>query len=333
MSETMRGVNEAGLFEIEPDDYHADPCPTPSLSNSLLKPLLSQSPQHAFQASSRLNPKFEATGSDRFDLGSAVHMLTLEKGRSLQVIEADDYRTKKAQEARDMARSLGKIPIIAAKYETALDIASSIRRGLREFPGAQDALDLTRGKTEIGLFWEDAAGCWGRNLIDRLITDAPMWTVYDLKTIGRSARPDDPALGAHFVDMGYDTQAAMQERGLLTVFPELSGRLQWRFIFAEIDPPYGLSVVEPDASTMTIGRQKVKRGFELWSQCLRRNLFPSYPRKVVPLHHAEYLANRWLDRELAGEYDAANAARPDQAVENPVAQDQPGPAVNLLDAG
>ena len=313
MSETIRGVTESGLFEVEVEDYHQDPCPTPSLSNSLLKPLLAQSPQHAFQASSRLNPKFEPSGNDRFDLGSAVHMLALEKGRALQVIEADDYRTTKAKEARDAARALGKIPILAEKYETALAMASSIRRGLRDFPGAEAALDLSRGKTEIGLFWEDEAGCWGRNLIDRLITDEPMWTIFDLKTIARSARPDDPSLGTHFVDMGYDTQAAMQERGLCRVFPELSGRLQFRFVFVELDPPHMLSVVEPDAATMTIARKKVARGFELWAECLRTRQFPGYPRKIVSLRSPEWLANRWLEREIAEEQEkqAGNDPRKD----------------------
>ena len=52
-------------------------------------------------------------------------------------------------------------------------------------------------------------------------------------------------------------------------------------IFVEIEPPYMLSVVEPDVSTMTIARKKVDTGFRLWTECLRTRQFPGYPRRVV----------------------------------------------------
>ena len=346
MTETIRGVTESGLFEIDAADYHACPCPEPALSNSLLKPLLALSPRHAWQASPRLNPNFEPEESARFDLGSTVHALALEKGRALHIIDAPDFRTKAAKEARDAARGLGKIPVLAKQYETALEIAQAARKQLEDFPGAEGALDLARGQTEIGLFWQDEAGCWGRNLIDRLLTDGPIWTVFDLKTLGRSARPDDGGLGVHFCEMGYDTQAAMQERGLLRVFPELAGRLQFRFIFVEIEPPYMLSVVEPDVSTMTIARKKVDTGFRLWTECLRTRQFPGYPRRVVPLRHAEFLANRWLERELADEHERevmpsagyavfANETRPQPSTGALLGQDDgaAGAVHTILDAG
>lgn len=333
MSETIRGVTESGLFEIEAADYHADPCPEPALSNSLLKPLLALSPRHAWQESRRLNPHFEPDERARFDLGSTVHMLAFEKGRSLQIIDFLDFRSSAAKQARDTARLVGKTPILIEQYERAQMIVTALRDQIKDFPGAEEALDLTRGQTEIGLFWEDEAGCWGRNLIDRLLTDAPMWTVFDLKTIARSARPDDPSLGTYFVDMGYDTQAAIQERGLIRVFPELAGRLQFLFIFVEIDPPYMISVGAPDAETMTIAREKVARGFELWAQCLHTRQFPGYPRKVMPLRSPEWLNTRWRERRLAEEHEREVHLYPDTDKITITEAAGSGAKFTILDAG
>jgi PDDEXK-like domain of unknown function (DUF3799) len=331
MIETTRGVTESGLFEIEANDYHADPCPMPSLSNSLLKPLLNLSPKHAWTVSPRLNPHHVPDESERLDFGSIVHRILLDKGRQMQILDFPDYRTKAAQQARDTAREIGRIPVLVEKYEQAQRLATRAREQIRQFPDMSDAFDTMTGKTEIGLFWEDDAGCWGRSLIDRLMTDAPFWRSIDIKTIARSARPDDAGLGVHFTEMGYDTQAALQERGLIKVFPKLAGRILFRFVFIELDPPHMISIVEPDPATMEIARRKVDAGFRLWSRCLKRNYFPGYPCRVVPLRHAEWMASRWLERE--GLETAPDAARPDP-VENPVAQDQGWADIQtVLDAG
>ena len=45
---------DAGIHDIPPREYHADPCPAPSLSRSIAKLLVERSPAHAYAAHPRL---------------------------------------------------------------------------------------------------------------------------------------------------------------------------------------------------------------------------------------------------------------------------------------
>src|SRR5438874_10830595 len=57
------------------------------------------------------NPLYAPEAKTEFDIGVAAHLAILEPKRqadSIVLIEAGDYRTAKAREARDMARAEGK---------------------------------------------------------------------------------------------------------------------------------------------------------------------------------------------------------------------------------
>src|ERR1043166_1824183 len=61
------------------------------------------------------NPLFEPEAGTDFDIGVAAHLAVLEPQRqsdSIVLIEAGDYRTTKAREARDAARGAGKVPLL-----------------------------------------------------------------------------------------------------------------------------------------------------------------------------------------------------------------------------
>lgn len=303
-------ITEPGLFEIEAPDYHSDPCPVPSLNNSTIGPLL-ECPRLAWQQHPRLNPLFVRKEATRLDLGNVAHKLLLGRGRGIQVIDAAGYRTKDAQAARDAARGAGLTPVLPDQLANAEAMVAALRAQLREFSVAdgRDAFDLSTGKFEIGLFWQEPDnGPWCRNLIDRLRDDLPIWEIWDYKTTGVNINPD-ASLGIHVVEMGYDTQWAMQERGLLELYPALAGRLRFRLLFQQTEPPHLISVVEPDPATMTMARKKVQRAIDLWRECLAAQRWPGYPARVMPLRHAEFLAQRWLDRELR-EFDDGQAAPP-----------------------
>jgi hypothetical protein len=72
----MNGLHPA----ISADAYHADPAPAPSLSSSIAKTILHQTPRHAWFEHPRLNPNFEPKDDSKFDLGSVAHELLLGKG-------------------------------------------------------------------------------------------------------------------------------------------------------------------------------------------------------------------------------------------------------------
>src|SRR5438270_10945568 len=61
------------------------------------------------------NPLYMPEAKTEFDIGVAAHLAVLEPERQAQsivVIEAGDYRTGRAREARDAARDAGKVPLL-----------------------------------------------------------------------------------------------------------------------------------------------------------------------------------------------------------------------------
>ena len=58
---------QQGIYNILAEQYHADPCVTASLSSSIAKILIEQSPMHAWMAHPRLNLKFKRQEDSRFD--------------------------------------------------------------------------------------------------------------------------------------------------------------------------------------------------------------------------------------------------------------------------
>jgi hypothetical protein len=249
------------------------------------------------------------------DLGSVAHKLLLGRGRDVKVIDADNYRTKAAQEARDTARAAGVIPVLASDLSTAEAMHTAAVKQLEDFD--LDHGIFEGGKSELAMFWKDAAGCWGRSLIDYLYDNIPTWHVWDYKTTERCVRPEDAAMGAFIVDQGYDTQLAVQERGLLTLFPSLAGRLKFRLLFQETEEPYLISLVEPDEATMAIARRKVNYAFNSWAWCLQDEYFPGYTTGVVKTEHAGYLADRWIKREVEEEADTEPLPGPEPARRGP----------------
>src|SRR6185312_5568438 len=91
-----------GLHDgIDPKLYHSDPCESPSLSSSLAKIIIDQTPKHAFVCHPKLNPNFAPKDDARFDLGSVAHELILDRGAGFDVVEADSWATKDARKARE----------------------------------------------------------------------------------------------------------------------------------------------------------------------------------------------------------------------------------------
>ena len=58
-----------GIFTMSEEMYHSDKIGSEiTLSNSIAKIIIQQSPQHAWYAHPRLNPRHQSVDSDRFDL-------------------------------------------------------------------------------------------------------------------------------------------------------------------------------------------------------------------------------------------------------------------------
>lgn len=285
----MKTISEPGIFDIPAEDYHADPCPAPSLSSSIARALLTQSPAHAWCAHPRLNPNFEREERELFDLGKTAHTLMLGDIRKFAVLAFDDWRTKDAKAARDAAYAAGKTPILAHKMvmvERMIDAGRAQIAAHREIP---DAFDPALGKPEQTIVWQEN-GVWLRVRLDWLLNSHAV--IYDFKTTGQSTEPD--AWGRYLFNESLDVQAALYQRGLSAVTGKTA---QFRFVVIETEPPFAMCAVQLTPAAMDLAQRKVDRAIAIWAACLESDRFPGYPARVAHLDPPPYIEAKWMERE------------------------------------
>lgn len=288
-------IKEPGIYaDISSDDYFSDPCPTPSLTQSIAKVLIEKSPLHAMYEHPRLCPVDVDDDAEKYDsakaIGNAAHAILIGRGKDVAIGEFDAWTTKDARAFKDAALEAGKVAILAKHYSRAEAMVKSARTQI----AAHEASDaFTAGRGEVMLAWQE--GClWFRSLVDWLHDD--LRTVDDFKTGAVSAAPH--ALPPRMVDAGWDIQAAMYERGLDVLDPAGRGRRKFRFIVQENRPPFALSVAELPESVLTIGRKKLDFAVAAWRACMKSGAWPGYPLEVVRPLYPEFKERQWLDREI-----------------------------------
>lgn len=254
----MTGL-DVGLWPDVPHAaYHGDPCIEPSLNASAALTLLNRSPLHAWHQHPRLGGKPSTRSTDAMDTGSLVHALVLGGGLEFVLVEADDWKTKAAREARDEARANGKVAILARKMDECREVAVRVTWAV---PEAADDREMTAvwrsGETLCRCRWDAFDGGSG--------------IVYDLKVVEDAARAAD---GRNVVTSGYDLRAANQVEAVETLLPGLAGRASFRLIFVESTAPYAVVVAELAGDLLTLGRRKWQRAVESWDRCRTADEWP-----------------------------------------------------------
>jgi hypothetical protein len=277
-----------GIHNLSSDAYHADPCETPSLSSSIAKILLDQSPAHAWMAHPRLNTRFESEENSRFDLGSAAHLVLLERRENRIVrVAADDWRTKAAKEARDAARANGQYAILERQYVDVMAMCSAAQDYLND---TELADILATGDAEQTVLWQEN-NLWYRCRPDLISKDRRV--ILDYKTTD-SAAPE--VFGRQIGRMAYDLQAEFYVRGMRSVGLELDP--VFVFLAQEITPPYACSLMALSNAYRAAGQAKVRRAMKLWERSLTTNNWPAYSNQIV---YAEPNAYQMVEAELAAE--------------------------------
>jgi hypothetical protein len=284
-------ITKPGIYRGVLDaDYRADPCPSPSLTQSTVKTLIERSPLHAWVNSPQLNPNYEHDDDTKFDIGNVAHRLILGRGKEIEVVDFADWRKKKAQAARESAADVGKIAVLAHQFEQANDM---VRAALAQLDKHEDKDAFTNGTAEVMIAWEEN-GIWFRSLIDWLHDD--LRTVDDYKTTGMSVAPH--VIGVRAEAAGWQIQAAFIERGLNVLDPDGAGRRRYRFIAQETDKPHALTVMHMDEHWLTMGRKKIAIGEHLWRNSVEAGKWPGYLNRSIIPEYPGYAENRWLEREL-----------------------------------
>lgn len=285
-------------FDIAAREYHADCAEVPSLSSSIAKVLVTEAPRKAWIAHPRLNPEpqEESDPTRPKEIGTAAHKLILGRGEEIVVIDADSYTKGDAKKARAEAYAAGSSPILRGDLET----AEALSRAFQEqIALVDDCGGFSTARSEVVAVAQDESGAMLRCMMDRFEDHGTHAIIWDVKTGEQSAAPE--GIGRRIANMGMEIQAALYERIVLTLRPELAGRLRFRWAFIENDPPHLLTVAELDAAGMTMGRKKVAAAIAMWNRCMQTGNWPGYPAQIVTAEYPSYAESQWLARENADE--------------------------------
>lgn len=293
MSAPFRITEPGMFFDVPCEDYFADPCPAPSLSNSGIGILLNKSPQHFAVQHPRLNGGVDVCkATTAMHRGSVVHRLALGAGKDYVVLDFDDFRTKNAKDAREDAERWGKVPILAHKFEEAQEQAKVVRSHLDDiFLGEQFLPEVVIAwtiETKHGLIW-----C--RGMIDAWCPS--LMLAVDLK----STTDASPAAATRrMVNGGYDTQNAWYTAGLGHVIGE-PGKVRFATLFGENDPPFASHAVTIDEAWRSSSWDLCEEAAEIFAGCLKAKQWPGYPRDPQRLSPPDWLISQRMYRGFARE--------------------------------
>jgi hypothetical protein len=299
----MFKIEKPGIYtDVPVSDYFEDCCPEPSLTQSIAKILLEKSPLHAWYAHPRLNPDYFPDDNTKYDIGNIAHSIMLGRGKTIVVVpDAEDWRTKAAQQGRAAAAAEGKLAVLGKHYAKAQRMVVAARAQL-------DLRGLTKlfieGDSEVVLVWQEG-DIWLRQMVDWVSPHRS--AIVDLKTTDLSVAPHN--LGRMMVTAGWPIQAAMADRGLKALDP-LDLR-RYLFVVQETESPYCLNVVEMSEGAMTMGAKMLDMAVAIWRHCMANDRWPGYPAEIVTPEYPGWHEQQWLEREVK---DAARGRMPNDTL-------------------
>jgi hypothetical protein len=282
-------ITKPGVYDIPAEIYHADPVEGGSLSSTGARRLMPPSCPALYRHEQLHGrpPKRE------FDLGHAAHKLVLGSGPELVVVDADNYRTKAAQNERDEAYAVGAVPLLAHEYEQVQEMAAA----LRAHPIASKLFDPKRGVPEQSLFWRDPVTkvvCRARLdwLPDRV--DGIRMIIGDYKTCASAeTKAATKAIHTH----GYHQQADWYLDGIYAL--DLADKAAFVFVFQEKTAPYLVNVVEADQDFMKWGRVLNDKARDVYRHCMETGVWPGYSDEVELAQLPPYADKQYeIDRQL-----------------------------------
>ncbi len=246
-----------------------------------------------------MNPAWEPYEDKKFAIGNAAHKILIGRGKDLAIFDSPDWNAtgmgkgakKELHEKRDEALAAGRVPILEHQHADADAMAQSMLEQVPTIPGCEGA--FTEGHGEVVIIAE-YKGIILRSMIDWMRSTTKL---DDLKTTGMSASPDN--LDYRMADGEWALQAAIQERILDVLDPDNAGRREHYFYLQEWDDPYEVSACLLPEATMTKGRMMLDKAIGIWTDCMAKNRWPGYPRKVHQPTYPAYMEARMMERMLA----------------------------------
>ena len=279
--------------------YLADPMPEPSLTSSIVKDLLRTAPRKVWQNTPRLNKDAKREEKTIFDLGSAAHRLFTGTGAPIVEIDADDFRSKAAKEARDEAYAQGKTPILTKNMLRVRAMAAAALDQVLDNPDIGHLFTAAhRAKLlrEATILWQES-GVMCRCRPDFCSPEENV--VIHYKTTGTDISP--VRLAKFAADSGWDMTAAHYHQGAKI----LAGNAPRQFfVVQETAEPHLLLTAEIDSTFLETALMRRERALMIWGRCLRENRWPGMISRTIKLECPE-----WHERNLIAEKDAEEAAK------------------------
>jgi hypothetical protein len=277
-------------FGVPENVYHADCAPSPSLSRSIIKLLVDKTPAHARMAHPRLNPDYKEEQAEKFDIGSAAHALLLQGLDMSVVVDAEDWRTNKAKQARDEARNDGLYPLLKSQYADVKAMVEAAENALylnEDYPG----IKILDGHSEVTYIWQEGE-TWLRCRTDFRYTKRYN-IIIDYKTTGASADPNE--YSRLIINNGLDIQDAFYRRGVRAID---GTEPQFVFLVQETSAPYLCSFIALPPQFKAMGEEKVNRGIDLWRHCVKTGEWPGYPKRVCYVEPKPWMLASWQEKQL-----------------------------------
>jgi hypothetical protein len=278
-------ITAAGFYpDITCDQYFAEPCPAPALTNSgvqLLIPTGAAPAKFAYHHPAIGEPPEETRDTIASYRGKLVHRLALGKGRDYVISPHDRYQSDEAKAWKAATEKAGLMPVKKASFDEAEKMAAIVRERI------EAACEGCEYQTEVVIAWQEQTSLgpvWCRSMID--VWCADLMLALDVKTCDDAS---DDSLQRKFAN-GYAIQDAWYRRGIEALTKE-HGRTRFGFLFVESEPPHLARVATATEGFRTAATFECNRALAIFADCLSRNQWPGYDQATVP--PPSWLINRW----------------------------------------
>lgn len=284
----MTIITEPGFYpDITPDQYFAEPCPAPALTNSGIKTLLGSCPaKFAHEHPAIGLPAEEKADTVARHMGKLVHRLALDKGDDYEISPFDEYRSKEAKEWKAEVEGRGVIPVKRSVFDDAQAMAATIREGIR-----LETRDEPY-QTEVVIAWQrhvNGLPLWCRAMVD--VWCPSLNLALDVKScVDAGNLSIDRAMAG-----GYARQHAWYSEGLEALSPS-KDRPRFGFLFSEKEAPWLARYAEPTEAFRYGASMEIDKAVMIFAGCLRAGEWPGYrPYTAQP---PAWWLNQLTDLEL-----------------------------------
>lgn len=292
MTEAAKLTAEGVYADIPEDVYHADPVAGGSLSASGTKsilPALGGCPaRFHYDQSHPKEPK------NHFDFGHVAHALVLGRGKKFRVMDYKARSTNEYKEDAADARANNETPALIKDVVKAQEMLEALQN--HPFAG-----QLFRdGVAEQVLIWKcPITGIMCRAMVDWL-PNRPL-IVPDYKTAA-SSHPDE--WKRSFSNYSYFVQAAHVLEGVELLWRQEGGPPpKFCFVTQEKEPPYIVSVFEPDPIDVAWGKIVMLKARQLYQSCKAADHWPGYIEDVEIVSLPVYAHQNLERRHEAGDFE------------------------------